>query len=238
MKKSTLVKLIPLILIFLSAIALISAADDSATAAAANPNAQIGTPPEAQNPNEIIAQQFGINPEKLDIGEIRRNYLAKEWGLIVANTSYIGPVHKFFMAHQNYFVIIFGVPYEFSLTFFLVAFLWFFMMFNVKKIVNAVKIVNGNWFPWVMGILIAVILAQSGLLKGIVNFTLNIILGQENWWIRGIICIVVFVIIILAQYLSVATSKYLAAQERAKEAAKTKQASKVVQATAQGIETS
>jgi hypothetical protein len=191
---------------------------------------------EPSNPNEAVQGQLGINPEKLNPEDIQRTYLQQEWSKIAANNSVIGPVHRFFVAHPLVFRVIFKEPYSFSLTFILVLIMWFLVAFNIKKIVASAQIlVKQKWAAWLMGIAFAVILAQSGVYTAIANFILNLILAKENFWIRVILWVVFCAAVILIYYLGDMVSKQLKASREAKEKAKTEQAGKEVQATAQGL---
>jgi len=152
-------------------------------------------------PEDVFQQQTGISPENIPKSpeEIKELYLRQEWSNFIAKIPIIGSIHNFFLTHPLPFKILFAYPYEISLTFFLIFILWIFLVAGAADIINASGFTK-NPISFLIGLAFSVILSQIGALKGIVLFTLNIIYAKETWWIRLILWLTFFVMLVVIFY--------------------------------------
>lgn len=147
----------------------------------------------------VLADQFGINKDKIPTSaeEIKQLYLKTQWTEFILKNKYLGPVHLFFEKNSWAFSILFAHPYEFSLNLFCIIVIWFLLLTQIAKMVEASGIVKGG-AAFSIGFLITIALAQVRVISLFVNFLLWILFKQENWWIR-MIFIVFFVGVILIE---------------------------------------
>src|SRR3989344_5498379 len=68
-----------------------------------------------------------------DSEQIKDQYLTQEWSKFIENNKVLGPVHKSFIAYPLPFIIIFGEPYNLSIIFIVVVFLWIFAVYLITK---------------------------------------------------------------------------------------------------------
>lgn len=152
---------------------------------------------EIQSPEEAIANQFGIAPEKLKNPEdLKNEYLKQEWSKIITNKPVIGSIHKFLLNNQLISKILFKIDYSFSLTFFATFILWLFFALGLSNVISSSGFIKG--LPsFVIGAGLAIILAQVGLIGYIVNFALTLIFKREAWWMRWLVGLLVIVALIV-----------------------------------------
>jgi len=175
MKKLTL--LLPLVLLTLFLLNLTSAVSD---------------------PTELFQQQIGTDqkiptPEEIK-EQIREKYLKQEWSNTIAKIPIIGKVHDFFLAHPLPFKILFNYPYEISFIFFLIVILWVYISAISSDFLRGSEIVTGA-IPFLIGILIAIILAQTNLIKIIVLFVLDLIFARETLWMKLLLGLLIFILL-------------------------------------------
>ncbi len=166
------------------------------------------------------AQQTAANLQQTP-DQIRNQYLSQEWGKEVAKIPVIGQIHTFFTNNPIIFEVIFNIPYSFSLTFFLTIFLWLLILVFSYNIFKAYM--KEKWAALLIGIGIAIIAAQSTIINIIVTAALQLIFAQSLWWVRAIIWIALFFVIMIFYYLDHMLSKKIRANRIAKEKADLKQ---------------
>lgn len=157
--------------------------------------------------------------------EIRNQYLSQEWTKAVVDLPFIGPIikpfHEFFLAHPLLFQILFNEPYAISLTFLLTLVLWIFIVISSYKVWKVYM--REKWVAIVMSIGIAILVAQSTLIKIIVMAIIDLILGQQTWWIRAIMWLAFIGALFLLYYLDRVMAKKLRASRAAAEKSQMKQ---------------
>jgi len=170
----------------------------------------------------------GITPEKIEeIGQKiqtpeeaaneTKEYLKREWAKIIAKHPVINKIHIFFKEHPLVFTILFNIEYEISWKFICIVLLWFYIMAITADIVSGL---TKGFLSIVIGIGMAIILAQVGAISGLVGFILNLLFAQKLWWVRLILGVVIILILTLAFYLFDIISKYLQeAKKKARERA-------------------
>jgi len=182
------------------------------------------------NPTTGEAKVFGMNPADApstpqDAANVSLTYLKQEWQKIVAKNPYIGPVHNFLLSHQSYITILFNVQYEFSLTFICIFILWCYIWFLSSDYISSFETLKLG-LPWLAGLGVAVLFAQLGIIKFIVDAFLNLIFARSAWWARTLIWIAIIVIFFLIAY-----GEQLSVKARAK--AKKEQAEQFVKEKAE-----
>lgn len=153
-------------------------------------------------PQELLQQQTGINPESIPKSpeEIKDIYLKQEWSDVIAKIPVIGQIHNYFLVHPLIFKIIFNEPYTISLVFFLVVILWAYSMAAISDILRTSELVKTG-SSVLIGAASTIILAQVKVFNIIATTALNIIFAKEEWWIRGILWVLLFVILAIIVYI-------------------------------------
>jgi len=170
---------------------------------------------------------LGVNPESIPHSpeELQEEYLAKEWGNIIANAPFIGPIHTAFINHPLVFKIIFAEPYSFSLVFALIVLLWILVAFNATKILNSVELIDKK-YSWIEGILVAIILAQTKLYSFLAEGSVKLVLSKEAIVARIIIIIILIFVFIIVSYLGGLISKYIKEKKEEKKEQETEKIKK------------
>jgi hypothetical protein len=175
---------------------------------------------DAQSPGEAIEGTIGINPEELPQTpeEAKEKYLQKEWTKIIANSTLFGPVHRTFTAYPIPFKILFGMPYEFSLTFLFVLIFWVWLALSIERPINAYGLfgMKGFWFSGLLALGISIISAQLKIFVFAANGILTLIMSKESWLWRLVIIIVLFVVLFVLHQLSRKFSKSIKASKEIK----------------------
>ncbi|MCU0642521.1 MAG: hypothetical protein MUF61_03020 [archaeon] len=190
-------------------------------------------------PGEQIEQTVGFNPEKVPkTPQETRDYLQQEWTKIVVSKPVIGKIHSFFVAHPLIFKIFFNYPYEFSLTFFIILFLWVFIMVAMASLLSKSELLNGP-ASWAIGVGASVVLAHTGVFKALSIFMSNLALARETWLMRTIIWVILLTIWIVLMYIDWAIAEKLKEMKKEKAAQKTaeeaEQAGKKIEALEKGM---
>ena len=149
--------------------------------------------------SDEIEERFNVSIDNIptsgeDIETIRQEYLKQEWTKLIEKNKFLGPIHKFLIKISPFFSVVFAQSYEFSLTMFLIIFLWFLIFIQAATLVRSTSSIKEG-FALIIGALCAIILAQTKLLKIIVGFVLDLVFKQGNWWIRLLIWILIVGII-------------------------------------------
>jgi len=195
-------------------------------------NSHLATAEEPPLPKDVL----GLNPESIPQSpeELQERYLAKEWSNIIANITFIGPIHTAFINNPLIFRIIFAEPYSFSLVFFLIILLWIIVAFNASKIINSIEIINKG-YSWIAGILVAIILAQTKLYSFLAKGSIYLVTSKETTWARAILAILLVFILILVDYLGGLISKYIKEKKEEKKEQKTEEIKKEVPKVKEGL---
>lgn len=170
----------------------------------------------AQDSGEIIKKEMGINPDNIstNLDQIKEDYLQEKWTEFIANSKILGPFHLFLKKISLLFQILFAHPYEISLTLFLIIVLWIFVVLKTSEIINATRIIKGS-ISLAIGVGLAIILAQVGVLNILSVFAKDLIMKPENWRIRTIVIIITFGVMAFLYVLSSIISKHI--KEKVKE---------------------
>lgn len=150
---------------------------------------------------------------------IKNKFLTKAWGEMIAKNRIIGPIHKIFSQYPLPFIILFAHPYEISLTFFCIFFLWLFIAIAVSKQIKATE-AFGAAGAFFLSVIVAIIVAQTGLIKLIVVSLLSLIFSKELWWARLLISAIIIALILALGYINglIAKNLKVAREKRKKEA--------------------
>ena len=198
----------------------------------------------AQDPLEGTIDKIEDTQGKVDEGiekitdtpeNIRDRYLTKSWGEMIGKSKVLGPFHRFFSKYPLPFIIVFNYPYEISLTFFCIVFLWLYLVMMISKQASSFELM-GEAAPLFLGIFTAIILAQSGLIKLIVTSTLALILSNEFWLFRLIMGAIVIAFILVLGYINNRLGNALKARREASKRARQEQIIKKAESIMKGVE--
>ncbi|MDP3881667.1 MAG: hypothetical protein Q8Q31_02195 [Nanoarchaeota archaeon] len=165
---------------------------------------------------------------------IKNKYLTKAWGDMISKNKIIGPIHKFFSQYPLPFIIVFNYPYEISLTFFSIFFLWLFITIAVSKQAGSSGLI-GDAAAVFLGIFAAIILSQLGLLQLIVTSALSLILSKEAWWARLIISMIIIAFVLALGYINSMIAKGLKEKRKKDKEEKQEQIVQEAESFMQGV---
>ncbi len=187
-------------------------------------------------PGEAVKQQLGFNPEDLPTTpqEIKDKYLSQEWSDLISNNTYLGPIHKTFVANPTIFKIIFGDPYAISLTFLLILILWLFIGAQSGRLLEASGLLKGG-SAILAGFIFTILLAQTTLLRSLAKLCLDIVTQSANWWIRLIVGIVIVVLFFILSYLVSLTRKSMIEKRKKKREEKLDEKTEEVEEIEKGL---
>ncbi len=136
------------------------------------------------------------------------DYLAEQWKKMLLKNRFVSSADEFFNEWSIISKILFGVPYTFSLKMFFIVVLWLSIFLGLPKIISYIEIFD-NISSWLISLLIVTILAQFQFFRVIIEFLDKLLISPENQWVRLILGIVIFFIMVLIYYLESACGKYL-----------------------------
>src|SRR3989338_4560371 len=111
--------------------------------------------------------------------ESKWEYLGKEWQTIFLKNKYVAGIDNFLKKISFVFLFLFGEPYSLSLTLFLVIIFWFYLFFEISKILSFTAFSKRP--SKIIGVGVVIIVAQTSLLRKIVEFAGNFIFSREFW---------------------------------------------------------
>lgn len=134
-----------------------------------------------------------------DIDEIRNKYLSVAWENALANNSVVGPIHNFLKkdSTQLIFLVLFAYKYELSFTFFIIFLLWITFFVGLAKFAHSIGWGKGA-LAFLVGAIASSVLAQLRLYYIFAKFMDDLFLKQQNWWMRTIVIVISFGLILLA----------------------------------------
>jgi hypothetical protein len=146
----------------------------------------------SQGENSTI---FGISSDSGVKLTEKWEYLGKEWKNILMANSVIQSLDSLFQKINFVFLVLFGTPYSLSLALFLIVFLWLYFFFSFQNILKM------TLFSKIVCLLISlgltIILAQVGLFSKIVNFIIQLLFGEQTWWMKLIIGVGILIALVL-----------------------------------------
>ncbi|HJO15043.1 MAG TPA: hypothetical protein QGG70_03260 [Candidatus Pacearchaeota archaeon] len=160
---------------------------------------------EGDNPSENIEDVLDrIRQERNDSDN---GYLISQWKDQLLGNENIAAVNAVFAENDLIFRILFGVPYELSLTMFFIIALWFCVLLGLPDIIDSIDFFN-KISSWIVSLLVVIILAQAQFFRVIVNLTDRLLFAPENGWIRLILGIIIFFIFVYIYYVEKIVGKY------------------------------
>lgn len=189
-----------------------------------------GAPADA---SEALAKEFNISKDKIPttpegLAELKERYLKQQWEETISKNRVLGPIHNFFKKISVVFQILFAHPYEISLILFLTIILWFFLAVQASKIIESLDFVKSG-IAFLMGLIVAIILAQIKFINLIVTFVLSISIKQESWWIRTIIIVIGLGFLAVIHVVSKMLTKYIQEKDKKKKEQKLEEKVKEVE---------
>lgn len=142
--------------------------------------------------------QGTVNNVSQSVDQIRSDYLSQQWTQLLSRMPYIGPVNSFFVANPLIFQILFNTTYSFSGAFLVTFIFWLIVVWFVYTASKA--FVKGFILPLIIGIGLAIVLAQIGIINILVQFVLYVLNNNAAWWMRVIIWLIIFFIVIILYY--------------------------------------
>ncbi len=125
--------------------------------------------------------------------EQNKSFLAREWGIILSNNKYLGPVlfytDKFFSLFNPLWEVMFGMKFSWSFAFFVGLGLWLLIIFVVYF--PGKEIFENRAFGVITGIVVATLTGTSGVIKGAILFASPFI---KNIWYLAILIFIVCMI--------------------------------------------
>ncbi|MEK6906856.1 MAG: hypothetical protein AABW81_04520 [Nanoarchaeota archaeon] len=187
------------------------------------------------NPQDTVNDNLDKLEDTQEKVQTKWDYLGNEWQTVLLKNKFVSAVDGFLTKISFVFMFLFGEPYSLSLTLFMITVLWIYLFFQFSEVLrdfSAFSPTTSN----IIGFGLAVILAQVGILKKIVEFFGWIVFSPEASWMRAIILILIIVVLVFLYRFVSALGKTAKKNREEMEKEKGKLASKKVQALAKGIE--
>ena len=140
--------------------------------------------------------------------EQKWDYLGNEGSKILLENPSVAKVDASLKKFSIVFNILFGAPYALSLALLFIIVLWIFFTINFSRLVGATGFFDGV-YKWVGGILISVILAQTGFFKHLVIFFGNLVFSPDYSWMRVLVFFLIGVAFVLVEFGDRALAAYL-----------------------------
>jgi len=159
---------------------------------------------------------FGISPDSgVQLTEKWQSW-GQNWKTLLMQSPVINSIDSFFQKISPVFSVLFGTEYSLSLALLLTIALWvyFLLLFN--------RILSNSLFSKGVALLVSlgftVIISQIGLFSRAANFVIGIFFGEQPWWVKVIIGIVIVAILAIVFILIKNFGKQFAAnRKKAKE---------------------
>jgi len=119
----------------------------------------------------------------------------------------VAAVDVVFQENSFLFRVLFGVPYEFSGTMFLIVLLWLCVLLPLPDMVDSIDFFN-KITSWIAALLIVIILAQAQFFRVIVNVSEKVVFLPENQWIKFILFIILIVFYIFIYHMEKSLGDY------------------------------
>ncbi|MEM3091832.1 MAG: hypothetical protein QXD05_01740 [Candidatus Pacearchaeota archaeon] len=151
--------------------------------------------------------------------EEKWDYLGKEWRLIILKNPAVSSIDNFLKRISPIFVIVLGEPYDLSLIFFGIVFLWIFFLnffYNIFKNSFLSDILPGRSIL-VIPFLLVVGIAQTGLFRELIIFLGRFAFSPESKLARIIFFIGLILIFYLIHSFSIILSRYMKAKKEENE---------------------
>ena len=154
----------------------------------------------AKAQDDILGLPAGLSPEEVEKTqekvEGKWDYLAMEWKNIFLKNKFVSAIDSFFTKISIVFRILFGMEYSMSLVLLIVIILWFYFLINLSQILKYFSTFSGGT-SYLMGLGLAVILAQTKLFEKIAQFFVWAIFGDKPWWFSLIITILLIAVLVV-----------------------------------------
>lgn len=185
------------------------------------------------NPSQI--QQLPQTPEELT--NASTNYIKAQLGTMLSKIPGLVKTQEFLKSHPMFFTIVFNEKYDITWVFFLIVLLWLYTMSITADLTEASPLLGNNrLYAMAVGIGFAIILAQLGILRAIVIFSINLISAQSLWWVRGILGFLIILIFIVIYYAKSVVGGGMKAKQKETEEERLKQEAKEGKAFREGAE--
>lgn len=190
-----------------------------------------------ENPSKAVEQATGINPDKLPKSQedIENQYLKREWGNIMANSSIYGPVHKFLSNNQIISLAFFGMAYEFSLTFLLMLILWIALFYHATNIIGTFEIGRNFWLALLLGLATTILFAQTRLIYFIAKTAIDLLAKQSTVWARIAILFLIIIFVFLETYIGLIITGFLRDRKKKLREEEVRHAGNILKSTARPI---
>jgi hypothetical protein len=156
---------------------------------------------------------LGISPENIDklpqtpeeLANVSSTYLKGQWQIILVNNSVIGPIHRWSMAHQGFYEVLFNEHYDLSLKFFLIFIFWWYVLIFVANVFELPQFLNmgagTSIFPgFVAGFVTSLVLAHVNFFNMFVSWIITITnFAKGSWW-KGLIVWSVGILLLTVLY--------------------------------------
>lgn len=162
-----------------------------------------------------VSDKIKIYSEK-EYWKERLDYLGREWKSILTRNPLVNSLDSFFRKISVVFFILFGIPYEFSITLFFVIFLWIFFWNVVDNLLKGLELIP-RLPSLILSVLFTISLSQLGIFLNLANFIKRIIFSPEGAWARLVLFLGILFIFFIVRRFSYVFSKYLMAMKKKNE---------------------
>jgi len=163
----------------------------------------------AQDSNGLAQGQIGLNPENIpkpdNINQIKSDYLKKEWGKILANNTYFGPIIKAYNKISPITNPIFryttGIEPGLNWTFILGLFLLITFLIYIYRILSVFSTFSSG-ASFIISLALVVILGNIGFIKIVSSSIVKLFSALTSWWAQLIFVVLFWALLIVASMYS------------------------------------
>lgn len=159
--------------------------------------------PETGLPTELEKVK-GIGENLID-SEVRSQYLKQEWGKILANNKFFGPIIKGYGKISPYTDPIFrytiGIGPALNWLFILTLTLWIAFVIYIFRVMEFVSLFSPIT-RYITSLGLVIIISITGALKKLAEYIINTISLFNTWWMQLILVVIVIVALVIASIFS------------------------------------
>lgn len=152
--------------------------------------------PAGVNVNQLQAANGQIINVSSNLG-----YLGQQWKNMLLSSRVFVVFDNFMHAINPVFLVLFAQDYAFSISFLTTIIVWIFFFSSFKRIFQTISIFQNKWVVFVISAGITIGAAQIGMIGGISNWLIWLVLGTDKpWWVQLIIALVIVLVIVGLYY--------------------------------------
>ncbi|MFH1607707.1 MAG: hypothetical protein ABIA78_01090 [archaeon] len=133
------------------------------------------------------------------IKDTERDSLLEKWKQSLLSKKPIQVIDNFLSEISFVFRVLMGIDYSFSLSFFFIFFVWFYLIFNIAYLLRATSIFAGG-ISWIASFVVVLIFAQIGFFPKFIEWPQLLFLTLLKFIDFMIVAVILFTLIMLVSF--------------------------------------